>query len=197
MLNVESGEGKVKELAVTTSSICSIEDCMMLERAFSSAKASCGTLMREDTVKHLNVEGTRIHTQQHPGLWTSLTENRREEDSRWRAGGTLLDDERLGKCRFILLLAQRKQPIIFLYNLRLRLIQGAGNIRKRTFSPPAHSNPKVSRYKDSKKIQRARTKLVIRRTLLPELAPVFPKGLRRPYTSYLIRNPCDECAPVR
>jgi hypothetical protein len=39
-LNVESGDGKVKELAVVTSSICSIEDCMILARAFNSAKAS-------------------------------------------------------------------------------------------------------------------------------------------------------------
>jgi hypothetical protein len=40
MLNVESGEGKVKELAVTTASICSMEDCIILARAFNSAKAS-------------------------------------------------------------------------------------------------------------------------------------------------------------
>jgi len=39
---VESGEGKVKELAETTPSICSIDDCTMAERAFSSAKASRG-----------------------------------------------------------------------------------------------------------------------------------------------------------
>jgi hypothetical protein len=50
-LNVESGDGKVKELAVVTSSICSIEDCMILTRAFNSAMASCGTLPRR--VKHL------------------------------------------------------------------------------------------------------------------------------------------------
>ncbi len=43
-LNVESGEGNVKELADTTASIFSIEDCMMLARAFNSAKASCDAL---------------------------------------------------------------------------------------------------------------------------------------------------------
>ena len=45
-LKVESGDGKVKKLAVVTSSICSIEDCMMLARAFNSAMAFCGTLPR-------------------------------------------------------------------------------------------------------------------------------------------------------
>jgi hypothetical protein len=39
-LKVESGEGKVKELPVTAVSICSIDDCMILARAFISAKAS-------------------------------------------------------------------------------------------------------------------------------------------------------------
>ncbi len=39
-LNVESGEGKTKELAVTAASICSTDDCMTLARALSSAKAS-------------------------------------------------------------------------------------------------------------------------------------------------------------
>ena len=50
-LKVESGDGKVKEFSVVTSSICSIEDCMMFARAFNSAIASCGTLPRR--VKHL------------------------------------------------------------------------------------------------------------------------------------------------
>ena len=50
-VNVESGGGKVKELVVVTSSICSIEDCMILARAFNSAMASCGTLPRR--VEHL------------------------------------------------------------------------------------------------------------------------------------------------
>ena len=49
-LKVESGDGKVKELAVVTSSICSIEDCMMFASAFNSAMASCGTL--PGRVKH-------------------------------------------------------------------------------------------------------------------------------------------------
>lgn len=39
-LNVESEDGKIKELADTTASICSIEDWMMLPRAFNSAKPS-------------------------------------------------------------------------------------------------------------------------------------------------------------
>ena len=43
-LNVESGDGKVKELVVTTASICSIEDCMMLARAFNSERESWATL---------------------------------------------------------------------------------------------------------------------------------------------------------
>ena len=50
-LKVESGDGKVKELAAVTSSICSIEDCMMFARAFNSAIAFCGALPRR--VKHL------------------------------------------------------------------------------------------------------------------------------------------------
>ena len=48
-LNCDSGEGKVKELAVTTASICSTDDCMRLARAFNSAKASCETLQRRTT----------------------------------------------------------------------------------------------------------------------------------------------------
>jgi hypothetical protein len=52
-LNVESGDGKMKELAAVTSSICSIEDCMMLPRAFNSAIAFCDTLQRR--VKHLTL----------------------------------------------------------------------------------------------------------------------------------------------
>ena len=39
-LKVESGEGRVKELAVTVASICSTDDSMILARAFKSAKAS-------------------------------------------------------------------------------------------------------------------------------------------------------------
>jgi hypothetical protein len=48
---VESGDGKVKESAVVTSSICTIEDWMMFVRAFNAGMASCGTLPRR--VKHL------------------------------------------------------------------------------------------------------------------------------------------------
>ena len=43
-LNGESGEGKLKEFAVTAVSICSTDDCIMLARAFNSANASCETL---------------------------------------------------------------------------------------------------------------------------------------------------------
>jgi hypothetical protein len=43
-LNGESGEGKLKEFAVTAASICSTDDCMMLARAFISANASCESL---------------------------------------------------------------------------------------------------------------------------------------------------------
>ena len=39
-LKVESGEGKVRLLVDKSASICSIEDCMMLARAFNWAKAS-------------------------------------------------------------------------------------------------------------------------------------------------------------
>lgn len=45
-VNVDSEEGKVKELAVTAASIWATEDCMMLARAFISAKASSEILRR-------------------------------------------------------------------------------------------------------------------------------------------------------
>jgi hypothetical protein len=45
-LNVESGEGKVRALADTAVSICSIEDRFRLARAFNLAKASCEALQR-------------------------------------------------------------------------------------------------------------------------------------------------------
>jgi len=53
-LNVESAEGKVKELAVTAASICSTDDCMILARAFNSAKVFGRALpsSEEDTVSH-------------------------------------------------------------------------------------------------------------------------------------------------
>jgi hypothetical protein len=62
-LKVESGDGKVKELAVVTCSICSIEDCMMFARAFNSAIASCGTL--PGRVKRLTSTVHAWHTLQH------------------------------------------------------------------------------------------------------------------------------------
>lgn len=54
----DSGEGKVKELAVTTCSICSIDDCMMLARLFNSTKASWEVLCDRVTVKQFNIDGT-------------------------------------------------------------------------------------------------------------------------------------------
>jgi len=44
-LNGKYGEGKVKELALTVASICSIDDCMMPRRDFSSVKGSCEALL--------------------------------------------------------------------------------------------------------------------------------------------------------
>lgn len=55
-LNVESGEGKVKELAETTASICSTDNCMILARFFNSVKASWDTLQRKVAVKHFNID---------------------------------------------------------------------------------------------------------------------------------------------
>jgi len=45
-VNDEPEDGRTKELAVTTTSICSIDDCMMLARAFNSANASCDPLQK-------------------------------------------------------------------------------------------------------------------------------------------------------
>jgi len=56
-LNCDPGEGKVKELVVTTSSICSTDDCMMSASAFNSAKASCETLQR----RRLSTSSNRWH----------------------------------------------------------------------------------------------------------------------------------------
>ena len=41
----ESGDGKLRELEVTTPSICSTDDCMILASAFSSANASGEALL--------------------------------------------------------------------------------------------------------------------------------------------------------
>ena len=89
----ESGDGKVKELAVVTSSICSIEDCMMFASAFNSVMVSCGTLPKR--VKHLTSTVNACHTLQDAGRWVSATEKTKEEDS--RKGGTSLNNER--KCQ--------------------------------------------------------------------------------------------------
>jgi hypothetical protein len=60
-LNVESGDGKMKELADTTASICSIEDWIMLPRAFNSAKESSETLPRfRGTPSILNIDRTCV-----------------------------------------------------------------------------------------------------------------------------------------
>ena len=45
-LNGDSGDGKRSEWVVTTVSICSIDDCIMLARVFNSAKESCEALQR-------------------------------------------------------------------------------------------------------------------------------------------------------
>jgi hypothetical protein len=45
-VNFESGEGIMRELAVTAASICSTDDWMMLARAFKSAKTFGDTLSR-------------------------------------------------------------------------------------------------------------------------------------------------------
>jgi hypothetical protein len=56
-LNGDSGEGKVNELAVTTASICSTDDCIILARVFSSAKASCDREpFEEDALKQSSIE---------------------------------------------------------------------------------------------------------------------------------------------
>jgi len=52
-LNGAFGEGKLKELAATAVSSCSIDDCMMLLRAFNSAKAFFESLQTRGTVKLL------------------------------------------------------------------------------------------------------------------------------------------------
>jgi len=46
-LNVESGEVKVKQLAITAPSICSVDACMILAKAFNSAKASGRALSKK------------------------------------------------------------------------------------------------------------------------------------------------------
>jgi hypothetical protein len=79
-VNVESGDGKVKKLVVVTSSICSIEYCMMLARAFNSEMASCGTLQKR--IEHLISSVNACHTLQHTERWVSLTERTKGEDSR-------------------------------------------------------------------------------------------------------------------
>jgi len=54
-LNGTSDEGKVKELAATVASICSIEDCMMLLKALNSDKTSFDSLVPEnDAVKTIH-----------------------------------------------------------------------------------------------------------------------------------------------
>jgi hypothetical protein len=45
-LKVDSGEGKLNELAVTRASICSTDDCIMSARLFNFTKVSCEALRR-------------------------------------------------------------------------------------------------------------------------------------------------------
>jgi hypothetical protein len=72
-LKVESGEGMAKEFAVTTASICSIDDCIILARAFKSAKAFDDTLPRstlsDSSSPLVNVKFTLA---QGSGRWMSL-----------------------------------------------------------------------------------------------------------------------------
>ena len=58
-LNCDSGEGKVKELVVTTALICSTDDCIMSASAVNSTKASCGILQRKIlSTSSLQIDGT-------------------------------------------------------------------------------------------------------------------------------------------
>lgn len=68
--NVESGEGKEKELAETTASICSTDDCMMLTRAFNSAKVS-GSVLPKTTLSKSSTPTARVRLtlRQHSGKW--------------------------------------------------------------------------------------------------------------------------------
>ena len=56
-VKVDSGEGKLNELAVTTASICSTDDCMMLARVFNSTNASCEVLRRRALSITFSVDG--------------------------------------------------------------------------------------------------------------------------------------------
>jgi hypothetical protein len=58
-VNVEFGEGKVKELAETTASICSTDDCMMLTRAFSSARTPGSALQKRTLSDTSTIKYTR------------------------------------------------------------------------------------------------------------------------------------------
>jgi len=57
-VNDEPAEGRTKELAVTTASICSIDDCMMLARAFNSSNASCDPLQKGTLSNTPNINRT-------------------------------------------------------------------------------------------------------------------------------------------
>jgi hypothetical protein len=59
-LKVDSGEGKLNELAVMSASICWIDDCIMLARFFNSAKASCEALGRRALSNTLNVDNILV-----------------------------------------------------------------------------------------------------------------------------------------
>lgn len=72
-LNVEFEEGKVKELADTTASICSIEDCMMLARAFNSAKAS-GSVLPKRTLSDTSTTNYTCETYPGAAFWVDATD---------------------------------------------------------------------------------------------------------------------------
>src|SRR5258708_6095537 len=79
-VNIESGEGKEREFAVATASICSTDDCMMLARAFKSAKALGDTLPRSTLSDGSSLVLHVRHTLwQDSGRWVSLIVKRDRE----------------------------------------------------------------------------------------------------------------------
>ena len=59
-VKVDSGEGKLNELAVMTASICSTDDCIMLARVFNSTKASCEALRRGASSNTFSIDGVLV-----------------------------------------------------------------------------------------------------------------------------------------
>ena len=84
-VNVEFGEGKVKEFAETTVSICLIDDCMMSARAFNSAKASGNALPKRTVTMSdtLTTNWRAGHTlRRHSVRWMLLTVKTNGQDQR-------------------------------------------------------------------------------------------------------------------